>query len=194
VLHSCLLSLSSTSFFKCFLTCQYLTKWGEFLGMFCRFFVYDWGGPVVYWSGGPKLCVCNDLSHGTFFFVFLDFRAACTWQSFSKSKGQVISHVMCHVQVMWWIMGLVMWWVRWHVMWWLTHASHAPTWWLSCWLSAKPWWLTAEDAISNCRYAYCSNDSLLMNLVMWLLFSSCIKDCVHYPESPSRPFVVLGLR
>jgi hypothetical protein len=67
--------------------------------------------------------------------------------------------MMCHMQVMWWIMGLVMWWVRWHVMWWLTHASRAPTRWLSRWLSTKPWWLTAEDAISNCGYAYCSDDS-----------------------------------
>jgi hypothetical protein len=102
--------------------------------------------------------------------MYFDFRL-------SKSKGQVISHVMCHVQVMWWIMGLVMWWVRWHITWWLTNASRAPTRWLSCWLSAKPWWLTAEDVVSNCGHAYCSDDSLLMNPVMWLLFSSCIKDC-----------------
>jgi hypothetical protein len=145
----------------------------------------------------PKLFadgVCDDLSHGTFFFIFLDFRAACTWLSFSKSKGQVISHVMCHVQVMWYIMRLVMWWVRWHVTWWLTHTSCAPTWWLSCWLSTKSWWLTAEDAVSNCGYTYCSDDSFLMNLVMWPLLSSCIKDCVSYPESPSWPLVVLGLR
>jgi hypothetical protein len=32
--------------------------------------------------------------------------------SLSKSKGQVISYMMHHVQVMWWIMWLVRWWVR----------------------------------------------------------------------------------
>jgi hypothetical protein len=107
-----------------------------------------WAMPIQDKSAG---FVCDDLSHGTFFLDFLDFCITCT---FSKSKGQVISCVMCHMQVMWWIMGLVMWWVRWYVMWWLTHASHALTGWLSCWLSAKPWWLTAEDAVPNCGLTY----------------------------------------
>jgi hypothetical protein len=43
---------------------------------------------------------CDDLSHETFFFVFLDFVLHVLGPFFSKSKGQVISHVMCHVQVM----------------------------------------------------------------------------------------------
>jgi hypothetical protein len=127
------------------------------------------------------------------FFCFSWFCTACTLTFFSKSKGQVISHIICHMQVTWWIMGQVMWWVRWHVMWWLTNTSCAPTWWLSCWLSAKPWWLTTKDAISICGYAYWSDDSTLINLVMWPLLSSCVKDCVCYPESPSWPLVVLGL-
>jgi hypothetical protein len=38
-----------------------------------------------------------------FSLFFPDFCAACTWPSFSKSKGQVISYVMCHMQVMWWV-------------------------------------------------------------------------------------------
>jgi hypothetical protein len=37
---------------------------------------------------------CDDLSHGTF--IFLDFMLHVLWFSFSKSKDQVISHVMDH--------------------------------------------------------------------------------------------------
>jgi hypothetical protein len=38
---------------------------------------------------------CDGLSHGTFF-VVLDFLLYVLWHSFSKSKDQVISHVMDH--------------------------------------------------------------------------------------------------
>jgi hypothetical protein len=47
----------------------------------------------------PLQYCCDDLSHGTFF-VFLDFVLHVLCLSFPKSKGQVISHVMCHMQVM----------------------------------------------------------------------------------------------
>jgi hypothetical protein len=119
-------------------------------------------------------------------FCFLDFVLHVLCLSFSKSKGQVISHVMNYVTSQ--VMGQV------HVTCRLTNASCAPTGWLSHWLSTKPWWLTTEDAIPICGYAYWLNYQVLMNLDMWFLFHSCIENCVCYPESPSWPLVVLGLR